>query len=195
MIGSLRGVVLERTSDSTVLLEVGGVGYLVHVTPRTLGELEPTSKAFLYVHHHVREDAQTLYAFLDRDERKCFEVLVGTHGVGPTMAMAVLATHSPRALVDIVAGADIAALTLVSGVGKKTAERLVIELKDKIGGDRINLSSSDHGFKDAKNEAFNALLVLGYKSHEAKKALETVDPSIETVEEILKVVLKSLHSK
>jgi Holliday junction DNA helicase RuvA len=81
------------------------------------------------------------------------------------------------------------------GVGKKTAERLVIELKDKIGGDRINLTSSDHGFKDSKNEAFNALLVLGYKSHEAKKALETVDSSIETVEEILKVALKSLHSK
>ena len=100
MIGSLRGVVLERTNDSTVLLEVNGVGYLVHVTPRTLGELEPTSKAFLYVHHHVREDAQTLYAFLDRDERKCFEVLIGTHGVGPTMAMAVLATHSPRALMQ-----------------------------------------------------------------------------------------------
>jgi Holliday junction DNA helicase RuvA len=69
MIGSLRGVVIERNQDSTVLLEVGGVGYLIHVTPRTLGELEPTSQAFIYVHQHIREDAQTLYGFLDRDER------------------------------------------------------------------------------------------------------------------------------
>ena len=70
MIGSLRGVVLERIEDSTVLVEVGGVGYLVTVTPRTLAELEPTSSAFLYVHQHVREDAQTLFGFLDRDERR-----------------------------------------------------------------------------------------------------------------------------
>ena len=132
MIGSLRGTVIERTSDSTVLIETNGIGYFVHVTPRTLGELEPTTTAFVYIHHHVREDAQTLYGFLDRDERRCFEILIATHGVGPTMAMMILATHSPRALVDIVAGSDIAALTLVSGVGKKTAERLLIELKNRL---------------------------------------------------------------
>ena len=174
MIGSLRGVVLERTSDSTVLLEVGGVGYLVHVTPRTLGELEPTSKAFLYVHHHVREDAQTLYAFLDRDERKCFEVLVGTHGVGPTMAMAVLATHSPRALVDIVAGADIAALTLVSGVGKKTAERLLIELKNRL---HLNIlePSNQVGGSSSVGDVRDALAGLGYYAEEIRDVLREVN--------------------
>ncbi|MFM8903382.1 MAG: Holliday junction branch migration protein RuvA, partial [Actinomycetota bacterium] len=91
MIGSLRGVVLERLNDSKVLLEVNGLGYLVHVTPKTLGELEPTTKAFLFVHHHVREDAESLFGFSDRDERQCFEVFIATHGVGPTKAMAVLA--------------------------------------------------------------------------------------------------------
>ena len=121
MIGSLRGVVIERNQDSTVLLEVGGVGYLIHVTPRTLGELEPTSQAFVYVHQHIREDAQTLYGFLDRDERRTFEILIATHGVGPNMAMSILATHTPRALIDIVATNDHGALTLVSGVGRKTA--------------------------------------------------------------------------
>ncbi len=132
MIGSLRGTVLERSEDATVLLEVGGVGYLVTVTPRTLAELEPGSTAFLHVHHHIREDAQTLYGFLQRDERLTFNVLIATHGVGPAMAMAMLATHSPAALVDVVATNDLAALTLVPGVGKKTAERLLVELRNRL---------------------------------------------------------------
>jgi len=81
MIGSLRGRVIERISDSTVLIEVAGVGYVVHVTPRTLAELDPTTDAFLHVHHHVREDAQTLFGFLERDERRTFQVLIDTNGV------------------------------------------------------------------------------------------------------------------
>ncbi len=173
MIGSLRGVVLERTSDSTVLLEVDGVGYILHVTPRTLGELEPTSSAFLYVHHHVREDAQTLYAFLDRDERRCFEVLIGTHGVGPTMAMSVLATHSPRALVDIVAGSDIAALTLVSGVGKKTAERLLIELKNRLNLGVLDSSQSQGS--SSVGDVRDALSGLGYSADEIRDVLREIN--------------------
>ena len=98
MIGSLRGRVLERISDSTALVEVAGVGYVVHVTPRTLAELEPTTEVFLHVHHHVRDDAETLFGFLDRDERRTFAVLIETNGIGPTLAMSILATHSPRAL-------------------------------------------------------------------------------------------------
>jgi holliday junction DNA helicase RuvA len=132
VIGSLRGTVLERLDDMVVVLEVGGVGYLVTVTPRTYAELEPTSPAFLYIHHHIREDAQTLYGFLRGDERTTFQVLIGTHGVGPALAMALLATHSPRSLVDIVAGSDVGALTLVPGVGKKTAERLLVELRNRL---------------------------------------------------------------
>ena len=132
MIGSLRGEVLERGLDGTVLIEVGGVGYLVVVSPRTLAELEPTSSVFLHVHHHIREDGQTLYGFATRDERATFQVLIGTHGVGPALAMAILATHSPAALVDIVAGDDLGALTLVPGVGSKTAERLLVELKSRL---------------------------------------------------------------
>ncbi len=176
MIGSLRGVVLERTSDSIVMIEVSGVGYLVHVTPRTLGELEPTSKAFVYVHHHVREDAQTLYGFLDRDERRCFEVLIATHGVGPTMAMAVLATHSPRALVDIVAGSDIAALTLVSGVGKKTAERLLIELKNRLNLNILE-SSNNLGGSSSVGDVRDALSGLGYSAEEIRDALRELSVS------------------
>ena len=87
---------------------------------------------FLYVHHHIREDAQTLFGFTSRDERQTFQVLINTHGIGPALAMAILATHPPAALVDIVANNDLAALTLVPGVGKKTAERLLVELRDRL---------------------------------------------------------------
>ena len=137
MIGSLRGRVLERLSDSTVLVETAGVGYVVNVTPRTLAELEPTTDAFLHIHHHVREDAETLFGFLDRDERRIFGQLIETTGIGPVLAMSILATHSPRTLVDLVVSGDVAGLTAVPGVGKKTAERLLLELKD-----RLKLSAS-----------------------------------------------------
>lgn len=173
MIGSLRGVVLERLNDSKVLLEVNGLGYLVHVTPKTLGELEPTTKAFLFVHHHVREDAESLFGFSDRDERQCFEVLIATHGVGPTMAMAVLATHSPRALIDIVASGDIAALTLVPGVGKKTAERLLIELKSRL---QLNVldTANKVGGSSAVGDVRDALAGLGYMADEIRDVLREI---------------------
>ena len=119
MIGSLRGEILERIAPSTVLMEVQGVGYLCTVTSSTFAELEPTVSAFLYVHHHIREDAQTLYGFLTRTERDTFEILVATHGIGPAMAMAILSTYAPTSLVSIVASGDTAALTVVPGVGKK----------------------------------------------------------------------------
>lgn len=172
MIGSLRGVVLERAPDGAVLLEVGGVGYLVSVTPRTLAELEPTTQAFLYVHHHIREDAQTLYGFPSRDERSAFDILVATHGIGPSLAMAILATHSPTALVDIVATGDVASLTMVPGVGKKTAERLMVELRSRlslpiIDGPRAAPGSAPRAVGDVRE----ALAGLGYAPDEIRDAL------------------------
>ena len=132
MIGSLRGVVLERFVPSTVLLEVAGVGYLCSVTTTTFAELEPTVQTFLHVHQHIREDAQTLFGFTSRTERDMFNILIATHGIGPSMAMAILSTYAPTALVTIVSSADTAALTVVPGVGKKTAERLMVELKSRL---------------------------------------------------------------
>jgi len=131
MIGSLRGVVLERSASGIALVEVAGVGYRVNVGPRALAQLAEGDAAFFHIHHHVREDAQVLYGFLSRDERECFEILVGTHGVGPSLALAILSVHEPDALRAAVASADLAALCLVPGVGKKTAERLLVELKNR----------------------------------------------------------------
>jgi Holliday junction DNA helicase RuvA len=132
MIGSLRGMLLDRTFGE-VLIEVGGVGYLVTVTPNTsmrLGELG--EDVFVHVHHHVREDAVTLYGFATKDERLCFEALIGAHGVGPSLALAILSVHSPSELRVALAADDVAALCLVPGVGKKTAARLLVELKSKL---------------------------------------------------------------
>ena len=132
MIGSLRGRLLER-GDAEVLVEVGGIGYRVTVTPSTavtLGDLG--DEVFVHVHHHVREDAQLLYGFATRDERVAFEALLGAHGVGPALALAILSVHSPESLRRTLADDDLASLCLVPGVGKKTAARLLIELKTRL---------------------------------------------------------------
>ena len=193
MIGSLRGTVLERGSDGTLLLEVAGVGYLVMVTPRTLAELEPTSTAFLYVHHHIREDAQTLYGFASREERATFDVLIATHGVGPSLALAILATHTPAALVDIVASSDLASLCFVPGVGKKTAERLLVELRSRLAVPVLPEDSPAVG-SSAVGDVREALAGLGYGSEEIRDALREVDPS-EHAELLLRDALKVLGAR
>jgi Holliday junction DNA helicase RuvA len=195
MIGSLRGTVLERTEEGVALVEVGGVGYLVSVTPRTLAELEPGSPVFLHVHHHIREDSQQLFGFLGRDERTTFQVLINTHGIGPSLALAILGTHSPSALVDIVATSDQAALTLVPGVGKKTAERLLIELRN-----RLNLPMLDPvpvgggGGGTAMGDVREALAGLGYGQEEIRDALREL-PSTSDASVLLRDALKLLGAK
>mgnify|MGYP001820113113 CR=1 FL=1 len=169
MIGSLRGSVLERNVDSTVLLEVGGVGYLVAVSSRALAELEPGTSVFLYVHHHIREDAQTLFGFTSRDDRQTFQVLIKTNGIGPALAMAILATHPPAALFDVVANNDVAALTLVPGVGKKTAERLIVELRDRLSVPVLD--SGDGTSVSAVADVRDALAGLGYGTDEIRDVL------------------------
>ena len=190
MIGSLRGSVLERLDDGRVLIEVSGVGYLVTVTPRTLAELEPTSPVFLYIHHHIREDAQMLFGFLRRDERAAFDVLIATHGIGPALAVAILGTHSPTALVDIVAGGDLGALTLVSGVGKKTAERLLIELRNRLNLPMLDPLTIGSGTTTIGNVR-EALAGLGYASEEIRDAMRDL-PDSASAEDLLRDALRLL---
>lgn len=191
MIGSLRGTVLERLDDGRVLVEVGGVGYLVTVTPRTLAELEPTSPVFLYVHHHIREDAQTLFGFLRRDERAAFDVLIATHGIGPALAVAILGTHSPTALVDIVAGNDLGALTLVPGVGKKTAERLLVELRNRLDLPTLDPLITGNGAASAVGNVREALAGLGYAADEIREAMRDL-PDSGSAEDLLRDALRLL---
>jgi Holliday junction DNA helicase RuvA len=179
MIGSLRGQVIERSAAASqaveVLIEVGGVGYLVTVTPSNAAALPVGSEAFVHVHHHVRDDVETLYGFSSRDERTVFGQLIATHGVGPSIAIAILATHSPRALQQIVASADLAALTMVPGIGKKTAERLVIELKSRLDLDIGDVPSDLIIDGGALTDVRSALTNLGYGSEEIRAALADLD--------------------
>lgn len=191
MIGSLRGRVLERISDQQVLIDVQGVGYVVSVTPKTLAELEPTTDVFLHIHHHIREDHQTLFGFLTRDERVTFHMLVSAHGVGPTLALAVLATHEPITLMEIIASQDIVSLTLVPGVGKKTAERLLVELKNRVVHLDSLVSASGSTTSSSSADVREALSNLGYSEGEIRDAMRGIDPkasSSDLLREALRVL-------
>jgi Holliday junction DNA helicase RuvA len=194
VIGSLRGKILDRDLDGSVLVEVSGVGYNVAVTERTLSELEPGTETFLYVHHHVTETAETLFGFRAKDERITFQTLIKTNGVGPSIAMAVLATHPPTALVDIVANSDIAALTLVSGIGKKTAERMMVELRDRLSLPMLNDVGGTSSAGSAVAEVREALTGLGYGTDEIREVLRDL-PSDAPSATLLRVALKSLGAK
>ncbi len=193
MIGSLRGEILERDLSGSVLIEVAGVGYVVNVSQRALAELEPSTTAFLYVHHHIREADQQLFGFLTRDERITFQTLIGTHGVGPALGMAIIATHPPVALVDIVAGQDVAALTLVPGVGKKTAERLLVELKSRLSVPVLD-GAGDAGGGSVMTDVREALLGLGYGDNEIRDTLREVSPSGDAAT-MLRDALKALGAR
>lgn len=191
MIGSLRGTVLERLGEHQVLLEVQHVGYVVSVTPRTLAELEPTSQAFLYVHHHLREDHQTLYGFLTRDERATFQMLMSAHGVGPSLALSIISTLSPASLMEAIAAADANMLTSVPGVGKKTAERLLVELKSK----NIHLSDAlylaNAAGSSPSSDVRQALMGLGYTDgeiHEAMRELPASGSNSDLLREALRIL-------
>ena len=175
MIGSLRGTLLDRTGTD-VTVEVGGMGYRMSTTPATSGALGVEgSEVFVWVHHHIREDAQTLYGFAGREERDVFETLIGTHGVGPALGLAILSTHSPRALRLAIATDDVSALCLVPGVGRKTAQRLLVELKSRLGGsgdvdlralDADGASPSAATGPSAHADVREALVGLGYGNEE-----------------------------
>ena len=194
MIGSLRGEILERDLDGSVLIEAGGVGYVVHVSHRALAELEPGSSAFLYVHHHIREADQQLFGFLTRDERSTFQTLIGTHGVGPALGMAIIATHPPVALVDIVANQDVASLTLVPGVGKKTAERLLVELKSRLSVPVLDGADGAAAGGSVMADVREALGGLGYGEQEIRDTLRELSPSGDAAE-LLRDALKALGAR
>lgn len=156
---------------------------------------------FCWVHHHLREDAQTLYAFATEDERELFEVLIGAHGVGPALAMAILGVHSPGELARAVAADDLAALCLVPGVGKKTAARLLIELKSRLdvgsfdvgtvpGGDADG-GASGEPVASAKADVRSALGELGYSADEANRAVAAL-PAGDNPAELLRAALAHL---
>ena len=192
MIGSVRGSVLERTTAGEVLVEVGGVGYRVLVPLGALTTLEPGEHAFLFTHLHVRDDALVLYGFPTRDERDTFEVLIGASGVGPKLALAVLTVHSPGALRRALLDDDVDALTLVPGVGKRTAQRMLVDLKARLELPDVDLTEPEPGRPAAARvEVREALASLGYAPDEVRSVVaQLADDG--SVEDLLRDALKLL---
>ena len=182
MIGSLRGTLLDRGADE-ITLEVLGVGYRVTVSPTTAVSLgDVGTEVFCWVHHHQREDDVTLYGFATKDERTCFEALLGAHGVGPALALAILSIHTPVALARILAEDDLGALCLVPGVGKKTAARLLIDLKSRLsvpdlgGPDHVPGEPVTASAPVARADVRDALAELGYSDPEIREVMADLPP-------------------
>ncbi|MFI7544260.1 Holliday junction branch migration protein RuvA [Actinoplanes sp. NPDC049599] len=179
MIASVRGVVAAIASDSAVI-EVGGVGMQVQCTPGTLAGLKTGAEARLATSLVVREDSLTLYGFADDAEKHLFELLQTASGVGPRVAQAVLAVHQPEVVRRAISGGDLATLTRVPGIGKKGAERMVLELRDKIG----IVSTGPDGVAGAlsggwQDQVRQGVLALGWSAQQADQAVAAVAESID----------------
>jgi holliday junction DNA helicase RuvA len=191
MIGSVRGSVIERSASGEVLVEVGGVGYRLNVPLRVIPTLDPGANAFLFTHLHVREDAMVLYGFPSRDERDTFEMLIAATGVGPKLALAILSVHTPNTLRRGLADDDLDALMLVPGVGKRTAQRLLVELKSRLEVPDLDLADGAGGGTSPRGEVRDALVGLGYNAEEVRGVLGQLDDD-GTVEDLLRDALRVL---
>ena len=188
MFYSLTGTVVH-IDESMLALECGGVAFACSATANTLRELRTGERATLFTHMNVREDALELFGFGTKAELACFRQLIGVTGVGPKAALAVLSAFSPEQLGYFVAAGDVKSITRAQGVGKKLAERIALELKDKIsvGATIGRPGQSDmpgNAFTMPDNEALAALLALGYQQAEAMLALKGLDEALSTQEKI-----------
>ena len=195
MIGWLKGELVTRSLEGELIVDVGGVGYRLTVSPIVLAAVgDRGSPVELHVHTHVREDAIVLYGFATAEERRCFEALLGAHGVGPALALAVLSALRPADLVRAVLDEDLGALCTVPGVGRKTAARLVLDLRSRLelpafAGDGVPGSAG--GPSEARGEVRAALAELGYGPDEIRRALEGGQDE-GSVEELLRQALREL---
>ena len=191
MIATLRGVVSEKIGVQ-VVLDVAGIGYGLNVTAEDFGRLPSGEEAKLYVYEHIREQSYDLFGFVDLDTKKLFEQLLGVKNVGPKVALAVLDIGNAAGVRGAIAAGDVRLLQSAKGVGKRAAEQIVVELRDKVG-----LGSSDAA-EDivtrpgvvSGDEAVEALMSLGYSPQDATTALKDIDTELPT-EERIKLALKS----
>ncbi|WP_419571973.1 Holliday junction branch migration protein RuvA [Rheinheimera sp.] len=206
MIGSLRGVILEKQAPD-LLIEVAGVGYEVQLPLTSFYKLPETGKeAMIYTHFVVREDAQLLYGFHSAAERALFRQLLKANGIGPKLALTILSGLTAQQFVRCVQQDDISTLCKLPGVGKKTAERLLVEMRDRLKDWGLNIATpvTDHlvlqgdeveAFElveNSENDAISALVALGYSSTQATKAVEKVKQPDLSSEQLIKLALRSM---
>ena len=185
--------------QNLAVIDIGGAGYACMTTLHTLSHLETGKKTRLYTYCNVKEDAFDIYGFYDLSEKRCFEQLLGVSGVGPRAALSILSSATPESLAMAIISDDEKALTIAPGIGKKLAQRIMLELKDKVSKETAAMKASgyalpggDKGQPGAnQRDAAAALAVLGYTQGEISAALRSIDTSTLTVEEIIKEVLKN----
>jgi Holliday junction DNA helicase RuvA len=195
VIGSVRGDVLERTLAGEVLVEAAGIGYRVLVPVSAVPALEPGAHVFLFTHQHVRDDAIILFGFPTRDERDTFEALITASGVGPKLALAILSVHSPSSLRRCLAEDDLDSLVSVPGVGKRTAQRLLVDLKARLSVPDLDLTAIRGSTSPSvRGEVRDALVGLGYGNDEVREVFGQLGED-GTVEELLRDALRLLAGR
>ncbi|MEJ6736629.1 MAG: Holliday junction branch migration protein RuvA [Flavobacteriales bacterium] len=193
MIAQIKGKLIDKT-PTYVVIDCGGIGYEVKISLNTFSQIGEGETCLLYTHFVVREDAQLLYGFKETSERELFRLLISVSGVGSSTAMMILSSLSPSETKQAILNDDVNTLKSVKGIGAKSAERIIIDLRDKIGkvesGTTISLQSNN----TVKDEALSALVMLGFGKNPAEKALDKIIKTGDdfTVEELIKRALKSL---
>ena len=188
MIGSIRGHILSK-SPPQLTVEAGGLGYELEAPMSTFFHLPAVGEEVrLLTHLVVREDAHVLYAFGTEDERRLFRYVIKVSGIGPKIALALLSGISVEAFVACVHNQDVTALTRIPGIGRKTAERLVVEMRDRLAAQSGTAQAGTPG--SAETEAFGALIALGYKPAEASRLLKSAGPGEHSTEELIRLALK-----
>jgi Holliday junction DNA helicase RuvA len=183
MIARLRGKPVVRDADGLVL-DVSGVGYRLHATPTAIRKAEDAEEVVVETHLHVREDALQLYGFADAGERELFEQLLAVSGVGPKVALAIVSGYSPAELRRAIVREDDALFQTIPGIGKKTAQRVVLELKERIAPLAAVDEAPHLGRGDGHIVARDALVELGYTAAEAEQRLATTDPDLPPAERV-----------
>jgi holliday junction DNA helicase RuvA len=191
MIGSVRGRIASKTPPQ-LTVDVGGLGYELEAPMSTFFHLPPVGEEVrLLTHLVVREDAHVLYAFGTEDERRLFRSLIKVSGVGPKIALALLSGISVAAFAECVQREDISALTRVPGVGRKTAERLIVEMRDRLSAPQVSAdNTAATAGSSPESEAYGALVALGYRPAEAARLLKVVGPGTHSTEELIRRALQ-----
>ena len=193
MIAQIKGRLVEKT-PTYVVIDCNGVGYEIHISLNTYSQLGDSEACFLFTHFIVREDAQLLYGFKETSERELFRLLISVSGVGASTAMMILSSLSPNDTKQAILGGDVNTLKSVKGIGAKSAERIIIDLRDKIAKVEGTDSISPLMDNTIKDEALSALVMLGFSKKPAEKALGKIiatNPDL-SVEELIKMTLKNL---
>ena len=193
MITQLNGRLVSKT-PTTLVIDCGGVGYEVHISLHTFGQLPEDEHIRIYTHHQVREDAQTLYGFIAQVERSVFRLLLSVSGIGANTARTMLSSMTPHDVVQAILTDNVAAIQSVKGIGAKTAQRVIVDLSDKVTGllDEGEISTTSNNTQ--RDEALSALSVLGYPIKQTQKIVDTLlqaEPNM-PVERIIKNALNKL---